>query len=99
MTEHETSQIRQWKGNFGRDYSDRNTPDGAGLDRLYHDNYGISRSELNARFLKEAPPKALDRFPDLTLLREEWLPYLNGSNVDTMFLLEKKSAYLPGARP
>ena len=222
MTE-QTPQIRQWKGNFGKDYSDRNTLDHAGLDRLYRDNYGISRTELNARFLKEIPasarilevgcnvgnqlllleqsgydnlygievqsyaverarkrvpgaciaegsalniafpdeyfdlvftsgvlihiapadlPKALDeihrtastwlwgleyyaaegteiayrghqgllwknafaqvyleRFPDLTLLREERLPYLNGSNVDTMFLLGKKSARVTGARP
>lgn len=32
----------------------------------------------------------LDRFPDLELVREQRLPYLENENVDTVFLLRKK---------
>jgi len=32
----------------------------------------------------------LDRFSDLELVREQRLPYLNSSNVDTMYLLKRK---------
>jgi pseudaminic acid biosynthesis-associated methylase len=32
----------------------------------------------------------LDRFGDLELIREQRLPYLNSSNVDTMYLLKRK---------
>jgi len=32
----------------------------------------------------------LDRFDDLELVREQSLPYLNSSNVDTMYLLKRK---------
>ncbi len=32
----------------------------------------------------------LDRFGDLELLREQRLPYLNSSNIDTMYLLKRK---------
>ena len=32
----------------------------------------------------------LDRFPDLELVREQQLPYLENANVDTVFLLKKK---------
>jgi hypothetical protein len=32
----------------------------------------------------------LDRFSDLELAREQRLPYLSSSNVDTMYLLKRK---------
>jgi hypothetical protein len=32
----------------------------------------------------------LNRFEDLELVREQHVPYLEGSNVDTVFLLRKK---------
>jgi hypothetical protein len=32
----------------------------------------------------------LQRFKDLELIREQHIPYLEGSNVDTVFLLRKK---------
>lgn len=46
-----TSQINQWSGEFGREYTDRNTLSLEDLDGLYQRNYGINRSELNARFI------------------------------------------------
>ena len=50
--EPETPQTSVWKGEFGRNYSDRNTFDVEGLDDLYRQNYGIARSEINRTFLE-----------------------------------------------
>jgi hypothetical protein len=33
----------------------------------------------------------LDRFGDLELVQEQRLPYLNSTNVDTMYLLKRKT--------
>jgi pseudaminic acid biosynthesis-associated methylase len=57
-TPHETEQIRSWSGDFGREYTDRNTYTPAELDELYRQNYGITRSELNQRFLADIPRDA-----------------------------------------
>lgn len=54
----ETEQIREWKGDFGRAYTDRNTFDPAGLDTLWRNNCGVARSELNRRFLQGVPADA-----------------------------------------
>ena len=45
-----TPQIETWTGDFGREYTDRNTLTVAELDKLYLDYYGITRSLLNERF-------------------------------------------------
>jgi pseudaminic acid biosynthesis-associated methylase len=49
----ETEQAAVWKGDFGREYTDRNTLDIAALDDLYRKNYGQARSEINKEFLRE----------------------------------------------
>src|SRR5579864_3508658 len=54
----ETPQARIWQGEFGRDYTDRNTFDREQLDRLWFDNYGISRSSINREFLELTPKDA-----------------------------------------
>jgi len=51
----ETAQSATWKGQFGRDYTDRNTWDPVELDALYLKNYGISRRALNHDFLHDIP--------------------------------------------
>lgn len=43
----ETAQTTVWKGEFGREYTDRNTFDPEALDRIYRKNYGVLRSEIN----------------------------------------------------
>jgi len=53
-----TRQGREWATSFGRNYTDRNTLDPAGLDALWSNNYGVTRTALNARFLKELPTEA-----------------------------------------
>jgi pseudaminic acid biosynthesis-associated methylase len=50
-----TDQIRRWSGDFGREYTDRNTYTPAELDELYRRNYGVTRTELNQRFLADIP--------------------------------------------
>jgi pseudaminic acid biosynthesis-associated methylase len=50
-----TPQIEEWGGDFGRDYTDRNSLEPEALNALYQQNYGITRSELNERFLAGIP--------------------------------------------
>lgn len=54
-----TEQIRVWTGEFGRQYTDRNTYTLAELDELYRSNYGVTRTEINHRFLEVVPRDAL----------------------------------------
>ena len=53
-----TPQMETWRGDFGREYTDRNSLTLADLDRLHRKNYGITRKELNARFLASVPADA-----------------------------------------
>jgi pseudaminic acid biosynthesis-associated methylase len=54
----ETSQEGVWKGDFGRDYTDRNTFDPKSLDELWLRNYGVARSTINEEFLSGIPRNA-----------------------------------------
>jgi len=42
---------KTWAGQFGKDYTDRCTFSPEELDSLYKREYGISREEMNTRFL------------------------------------------------
>jgi pseudaminic acid biosynthesis-associated methylase len=57
-TTNDSEQIRTWIGDFGREYTDRNTYTPAELDQLYRRNYGVTRTELNRRLLGEVPRDA-----------------------------------------
>lgn len=46
-----TRQIRQWRGSFGKEYTETNTFTLAELDRLYKSIYGITAMELNDIFI------------------------------------------------
>jgi pseudaminic acid biosynthesis-associated methylase len=54
----ETPQTEVWKGDFGREYTDRNTFDIETLDRLYRKNYGVVRREINERALCDIAKEA-----------------------------------------
>jgi pseudaminic acid biosynthesis-associated methylase len=54
----DTEQIRTWSGDFGREYTDRNTFTPAQVDEIYLRNYGIARTEINRRFLESIPRDA-----------------------------------------
>ena len=46
-----TFQEETWSGDFGKEYTDRNTFTPDEVDELYIKNYGISRTQLNSEFL------------------------------------------------
>lgn len=46
-----TSQEKKWKGRFGKDYTSRNSLRPADMDRLYLQNYGITRTRINKEFV------------------------------------------------
>lgn len=47
----ETKQIKIWKQKFGKDYTLRNPKDTTVADKLYVQNYGISRTKMNREFI------------------------------------------------
>ncbi|UCB56932.1 MAG: methyltransferase domain-containing protein [Candidatus Omnitrophota bacterium] len=47
-----TFQLERWEGDFGKEYTDRNALSPDGLEKLYKDHYGITRTELNNLFLQ-----------------------------------------------
>ncbi len=53
-----TLQVGEWRGTFGREYTTRNSLTLAELDGLYEKNYGVTRSQLNERFLNVVPLSA-----------------------------------------
>jgi pseudaminic acid biosynthesis-associated methylase len=53
-----TPQAKEWTGKFGREYTTRNSLTLPELDSLYERNYGVTRSELNHRFLNGIPLNA-----------------------------------------
>jgi pseudaminic acid biosynthesis-associated methylase len=54
----ETAQTEVWKGEFGREYTDRNTLDADALDALYRKNYGITRTAINQESLGDISKRA-----------------------------------------
>ncbi|MFH0922972.1 MAG: pseudaminic acid biosynthesis-associated methylase [Candidatus Micrarchaeota archaeon] len=54
----ETKQLKQWEGDFGKEYTDRNELTPESLDADYTSKYGITRSELNSEFLAGIPKNA-----------------------------------------
>jgi pseudaminic acid biosynthesis-associated methylase len=50
-----TRQTDFWSGDFGRDYTDRNTMDLEAWNRMYLKNYGTTRYNMNNNFLHSFP--------------------------------------------
>jgi len=75
----ETAQAEVWKGEFGREYTDRNTFDVATLDDLYRKNYGLTRTQINQTFLQDVPK-------DLSFLEV-------GCNTGNQLLLLQQTGY------
>ncbi len=51
-------QTKEWSGDFGKEYTDRNTMSVDELNKTYIKSFGISRTELNKRFLSEIDKSA-----------------------------------------
>jgi len=47
-----TQQTDFWSGDFGREYTDRNTTDLQTWNRQYREKYGITRLDMNVEFLQ-----------------------------------------------
>jgi pseudaminic acid biosynthesis-associated methylase len=45
--------MKKWMGDFGKDYTDRNTLSINGIEKLYKKNYGTTRTKLNEMFLRK----------------------------------------------
>ena len=46
-----TPQEKKWEGKFGKDYTSRNFLNTKQIDKLYFENYGLTRTRLNKEFL------------------------------------------------
>ena len=55
MNEEHTRQESTWSGDFGSEYTDRNTYDPVALDAFYEAQWGVARSKMNQDFLSELP--------------------------------------------
>jgi pseudaminic acid biosynthesis-associated methylase len=98
----ETDQIRIWTGQFGREYTDRNDQTPVELDRFYQENYGVTRRQLNERFLSEIPRQArilevgCNTGTQLLLLQEMGYTNLHGIEIQS-YALERARARLQRA--
>jgi len=99
----ETPQKKSWAGDFGREYTDRNTLSGAQLDSLYRANYGITRRQLNEAHLADVARDArilevgCNSGNQLLVLREMGFTNLWGAEVQS-YALELAKARLPDAQ-
>lgn len=53
-----TQQEQFWAGDFGQSYTDRNTRDRAEWDDFYRQNWGLTKTDMNATFLADLPRDA-----------------------------------------
>ena len=51
----DTKQMLTWKGDFGKQYTDRNPQNAEDVEQLYLSSFGFPRTELNERFLADIP--------------------------------------------
>jgi pseudaminic acid biosynthesis-associated methylase len=99
----ETPQKQRWAGDFGRDYTDRNTLSAVQVDALYQTNYGVTRLQLNRTFLADIPKDArilevgCNSGNQLLLLQEMGFTNLWGAEVQS-YALELARARVPGAQ-
>ena len=97
-----TVQLEHWQSEFGREYTDRNSLTPEALDDLYRKNYGVSRSELNWRFLAAVPRDArilevgCNEGNQLCALREMGFQHLYGIEIQD-YALRKAQARLENA--
>ena len=47
-----TTQMKMWQGDFGKEYTERNALSLQEMESLYKRHYGISRTEMNLKFLQ-----------------------------------------------
>jgi len=93
--------MERWATDFGRQYTDRNSLTPEELDALNQRNYGVTRRQLNARFLKDISADArilevgCNMGNQLLLLREMGFHNLYGIDVQS-YALERARSRLDG---
>jgi len=101
-TSQSTEQIRTWTGDFGREYTDRNSYSPAELDEFYRQSYGITRTELNGRCLEGIPRDArvlevgCNMGTQLLVLQQMGFTNLHGIEIQS-YALERAKQRLPQA--
>jgi SAM-dependent methyltransferase len=99
-TSQRTKQIGTWAGDFGREYTDRNSYTPAELDEFYRRSYGIMCTELNERCLAGIPRDArilevgCNIGTQLLVLQETGFTNLNGIKIQSC-ALERAKLRLP----
>ncbi len=53
-----TEQEQFWAGDFGQQYTDRNTRDRAEWDAFYRQSWGLTKTDMNAQFIGDLPRDA-----------------------------------------
>jgi len=95
--------METWTGEFGREYTDRNSLTAAAANELFQKNYGVTRSQLNRRFLAEIPVDArilevgCNSGNQLLLLQEAGYRNLYGIEIQN-YALAKARARLPNVQ-
>jgi len=74
-----TEQMKEWREDFGEEYTDRNALTLNEMNKLYKKNYGITRTELNNLFIGK-----LDRTVKVLEI---------GSNIGNQLLLLQKTGF------
>jgi len=82
----DTPQMQAWEGQFGKEYTDRNALTLEETDSLYLRNYGVTRTEMNDRFLGN-----LSR--GMTILSRGMTILEVGSNTGTQLLFLQKAGF------
>ncbi len=72
-----TKQMQRWSSEFGKEYTDRNP-------HTYRGNKNLLWKANFARLY-------IEQFKDLELVKEKRIKYLDNDNVDSMFLIRKKT--------
>lgn len=79
MTDNNNLQLNNWIEKFGKEYTDRNNLSLEELEKLYKENYGFTRTELNTLFLDK-----IDRSKKILEI---------GSNIDIQLLCLQKMGF------
>lgn len=53
MSVYRTKKMEEWAGNYGKEYTDRNATTLEEVEALYKKENGITRTEMNFKFLGE----------------------------------------------
>ncbi len=96
-----TDAAERWQGEFGREYTRRNSGSKDALDALYVDRFGVSRADLNHEFLGPLALRSVLEVGCNVGMQLRHLGPLTGARMSGVDLqqgaLDEARAHLPGA--